>query len=113
MITFNWTISQMNRATSDGFVFNVHYIISATDGAYSAYTYGTKSYTQELGATYVPYADLTQDMVVAWIQSSLDKDAVEASLQSQIDLQKNPVEQAGVPWIVPQVIAVEIETPTV
>lgn len=113
MTTFNWTISQMNRTTSDGFVFNVHYAISAVDGQYSAYTYGTKSYTQEPGANYVPYNELTQDMVIAWVQASLDKDAVEASLQAQIDLQKNPVEQAGVPWAVPTAGPADAEVPQV
>jgi hypothetical protein len=32
------------------------------------------------------------------VQNALGKDAVEASLQSQIDLLKNPVQATGVPW---------------
>ena len=98
MTTFNWQISQMDRLTSDGFVVTVHYIVNATDDTYSASTYGTVGYTQEPGETYIPYADLTEVIVVGWVQTSLGKDTVEASLQSQIDLQKNPVQAAGVPW---------------
>jgi len=31
------------------------------------------------------------------VQTSIDKDTTEASLQSQIDLLKNPVQESGVP----------------
>ena len=97
MTNYRWTISQMNRNTADNFVVTVHYNISATEGEYSASTYGTTSYTQEAGESYVPYADLTEAVVVGWVQAALGKDTVEASLQSQIDAQANPVEEAGVP----------------
>jgi len=99
MTTFNWTIPQMDRLTSDGFVVTVHYNVSATEDTYSASTYGTIGYTQEPGETYVPYDQLTESQVVGWVQTSLGKDTVEASLQSQIELQKNPVQAAGVPWV--------------
>jgi hypothetical protein len=98
MTNYTWTIVQMNRLTSDGFVVTVHYTVSATDGTYNASTYGTVGYTEQPGETYVPYADLTQEMVVGWVQTSLGKDTVEASLQSQIDAQINPVQAAGLPW---------------
>ena len=98
MTTFNWTIVQMNRLTSDGFVVTVHYNVSATDGTYQASTYGTTSYTQTPGETYIPYDDLTQAVVVGWVQTALDKEVVEASLQGQIDALKAPVQQAGLPW---------------
>ena len=98
MTIFNWQIRQMERLTADGFVVTVHYIVNATDDTYSASIYGTVGYTQEPGETYIPYADLTEATVVVWVQTSLAKDTVEASLQSQIDLQKHPVQAAGVPW---------------
>ena len=98
MTTFNWQVADMNRLTADGFVVTVHYIVNATDDTYSASTYGTVGYTQEPGETYIPYADLTEATVVGWVQTSLGKDTVETSLQSQIDLQKHPVQAAGVPW---------------
>ena len=98
MTNYRWTISQMNRNTVDNFVVTVHYNISATEGEHSASTYGTTSYTQEAGESYVPYASLTEAVVVGWVQTSLGKDVVEASLQSQIDALKAPVQEAGVPW---------------
>lgn len=97
MTTYTWSIVQMDRLTSDGFVVTVHYNVSAVDGDYSASTYGTCGYTQE-SESFVPYADLTKEVVVGWVQTSLGKDTVEASLQSQIDAQKNPVQESGLPW---------------
>jgi hypothetical protein len=98
MTTYLWTVSQLDRLTADGFVVTVHYNVSATEDTYSASTYGTIGYTQKQGETYIPYADLTEATVVGWVQTSLGKDTVEASLQSQIDAQKHPVQAAGVPW---------------
>jgi hypothetical protein len=98
MTTFNWTISQIDRLTADGFVTTVHYNVTATDDTYSASTYGTVGYTQEQGETYIPYADLTEATVVGWVQASLGKDTVESNLQSQIDSQKAPVQASGLPW---------------
>ena len=88
----------MDRLTSDGFVVVVHYNISATEGEHSASTYGTTSYTQEEGSTFVPYESLTQETVVGWVHAALGKDVVEASLQSQLDALKAPVQQSGLPW---------------
>jgi hypothetical protein len=98
MTTFNWQINQMDRLTSDGFVVTVHYTVSAVDGIYQASTYGTVGYTQQPGETYTPYDELTEPQVVGWIQASLGKDTVEASLQSIIDALKNPVQESGLPW---------------
>ena len=95
---YTWTIPQMDRLTSDGFVVTAHYRVNATDGTHSAATYGTVSFTQQPGDTLIPYNQLTEAIVVGWVQESLGKDTVEASLQGQIDAQANPVQESGVPW---------------
>jgi len=99
MTNYIWTISQLDCLTSDGFVVVVHYNVSATDGTYQASTYGTTSYTQIPGETYIPYNELTQPIVVGWVQDALGKDTVEASLQGQINALKNPVQESGLPWV--------------
>jgi hypothetical protein len=98
MTTFNWIIPQLDSLSADGFVVRVHYRVEATDGAYSAAIFNTISYTQTEGATYIPYTDLTKDIVVGWVQERLGKDNVESSLQSQIDARKAPVQTSGLPW---------------
>ena len=94
MIT--WNISQLDRQTSDGFVTTAHWQVTATDGDYSASVISTCSWSE--GTATIPYADLTKDAVLAWVWESVDKDAVEASLLAQIELQKNPIKATGVPW---------------
>ena len=98
MTTFNWQVVQMERLTSDSFVVTCHYTVTATDGDYISSTYGTTSYTQVAGETYIPYADLTEAICVGWVQTSIGKDTTEANLQAKIDLLKNPVQESGVPW---------------
>ena len=96
MVT-TWTITQLDRQTSNGFVTTAHWTASAVDGDYSASTYSTSSWAD--GTPTTPYADLTQATVLDWIWANgVDKTAVEASLQAQIDAQKNPVSATGVPW---------------
>ena len=86
MIT--WTISNLDRQTSDGFVTTAHWQATATDGDYSASVYSTCSWSD--GTATIPYADLTKETVLGWIWANgVDKDAVEASLVAQIELQKN------------------------
>lgn len=97
MSTIVWNISQLDRKTSDGFVTTAHWQVNATDGDYSASVYSTCSWSD--GTATIPYADLTKETVLGWIWANgVDKDAVEASLEAQIELQKNPVTATGVPW---------------
>ena len=95
MIT--WNISQLDRQTSDGFVTTAHWQATATDGDYSTSVISTCSWSE--GTATIPYASLTKETVLGWIWANgVDKDAVEASLVAQIELQKNPVTATGVPW---------------
>jgi hypothetical protein len=96
-MTITWNISALDRQTSNGFVTTAHWTASAVDGDYSASTYSTSSWAD--GTPTTPYADLTQEEVLGWIWANgVDKEAVEASLQAQIDAKKNPVSATGVPW---------------
>ena len=100
-MNYTWNVVQMDRLTSDGFVVTVHYTVNAVDGDYTASTYGTVGYTEQQGEQYIPYAQLTEAEVVGWVQESLGKDTVEAGLAAQIEAEKNPVQESGVPWATP------------
>ena len=95
MIT--WTISQLDRQTSDGFVTTAHWQATAVDGEHSDSIYSTCSWPE--GTPTVAYADLTEEQVLGWVWANgVDKDAVESALAAQIELKKNPVTATGVPW---------------
>lgn len=100
MNTYFWNINEMDRLTADGFVVTVHYTVTACAnvGNFMVSTYGTVSYTQQPEETYTPYDQLTKEQVIGWVQTSLGKDTVEASLAAQIEAQKNPVQATGLPW---------------
>ena len=96
MIT--WTISSMQRKADNGFVIHVWYRVDDTDGTYSSVATGQCEYMQT-SDTFVPYDQLTQDMVVGWVKDSLGADnvaALEAGLDEQIAAQKQV--ENGVPW---------------
>ena len=95
-MTTTWTISTLERETSNGFVITAHWQATAVDGDYTASTYSTCSWAD--GTPTIPYADLTQETVLGWVWESVDKQATEDALAANIALQKNPVTATGTPW---------------
>ena len=88
--TFTWAIANLERETSDGFVFTGHYTVSAADEAYSAGAYGSIGF--ERPDSLIPFDDLTEDMVVGWVKEKLGDEKVteiEAALPSKV---------SGMPW---------------
>ena len=94
---FTWGVAQMERHTADGIVFTVHYTVAASDGTYSNSAYGSIGLEQPEGDV-VPYADLTPELVIGWVQEKLNVEEIEAALQAQIDQQRTPTTAQGVPW---------------
>ena len=100
MTTTNWHIANLERETSDGYVFIAHYTVDAKDGTYSAGAYGSIGLERPEGSL-IAFADLTEEQVIEWVKEKLGDEAVanvEAALQSQIDEQRQPTKAAGVPW---------------
>ena len=94
-----WTIAQLERNTADGGVTVAHWRCTAVDGDHSASAYGTVGFTPDASADgFVPYENLTEADVLAWVHGSVDKDATEAALAAKIDAEKNPTTTAGTPW---------------
>ena len=97
---FTWAIANLERETSDGFVFTAHYTVSAADETYSAGAYGSIGF--ERPENLVPFADLTEEQVIGWVKEALggnEKVAeIETALQAQIDEQRAPTKASGTPW---------------
>ena len=99
MTTITWSIAQLDRNAADGGVTTAHWVVTAVDGDHSASAYGTAGFSPDASAAgFVPYASLTEADVLAWVWTSVDKAAAEASLATQIEAQKNPVTLNGLPW---------------
>jgi len=108
--TFTWTISTLERdliGDLAGGVIVAHWRVNAeqTEGtgddavSYSASSYGTCSFTPDpTSPDYIAYDDLTEADVIGWVQADVDQDAIEASLQANIDEQITPATATGTPW---------------
>lgn len=99
---FTWNIAQLERHTADGIVIVAHYTVDAKDDAYSAGAYGSVGLEQPDEDNIIPFAELTKDLVVSWVQEKLGGDEkveeIEAALQAQLDQQRTPTTAQGVPW---------------
>lgn len=97
MTTYTWTISNLDRRTSDGYIKVAHWQCTGVDGELSSSVYATVSF--EDGDINIPYASVTEADVLGWCWANgVDKDATEASIANRIEALKNPVEASGVPW---------------
>ena len=107
--TTTWIIEWMNTtpttATPPEVVLTAGWRCNGAETAnavdYSASVYSTCSFPMPTEGQFTPYDQLTQEQVLGWCWANgVDKDATEASIQSQIDSQINPtVIQPPLPWI--------------
>ena len=114
-ITTTWNVSDMTHKDSDGGVFLVYWLLTATDGTYSASAGDKLRCTADPSASdYIAYADLTEADVLGWVYSSLiqqkedgsDETAAEAKARIEVDRTAKVQKQidaaattaTGVPW---------------
>jgi hypothetical protein len=105
-ISYSWNVQQMDAyPEEDGetdVVFNVHWTLTGTDGAYTGSVYGSQGVTTDPEAPFVPYADLTEVQVIGWVQAAMGEEQVasyEANVASQIENQISPpVVTPPLPW---------------
>jgi len=99
--TFTWNVANLERETSDGYVFTAHYTVDAKDESYSAGAYGSIGLERPEGEM-IPFADLTAEIVVGWVKDKFGAEKVaeiEAALQAQLDEQHAPTKATGLPWV--------------
>ena len=86
-------------------VFTVHWTLTGTDGTYSGSVYGSVGVSLDPAAPFTPYASLTQEQVIGWVQDAMGPEQVaayEANVAAQIDAQINPsVVTPPLPWAAP------------
>ena len=99
MTTFEWNCKTVDVYPTSGdntdVVYNVHWRVTGTsdqvdaDGnAYTATSIGTQTLSTEEIVDFVPFEDLTNELVAGWVQAAMGEEAVtnlETSLNNQID----------------------------
>jgi hypothetical protein len=96
--TYKWTINALDAkvAVEDGnenVVYTVHWGYSATDetGEHSASSIGTHGVEYDADS-FTAYEDLTEEMVISWLEGGLDVESMKAGLDSQIEKLITPTE---------------------
>jgi hypothetical protein len=84
-------------------VYNVHWQLSAESDQqdaegdnYTATVYGTQTLTVDDIGSFIPFADLTNEIVTGWTTSALGEDEIEdykENLDTQIENQINPTSE--------------------
>lgn len=93
-----WYINQMSCVPQDGelvdFVITVDWNRLAketiNDKEYFASVYGSQSFSKDDVTNFIPYEDLTYEIVCGWLDASLDVEALDLNLDAQIENQVNP-----------------------
>jgi len=110
MTTYNWNVTALYTETIAGeqnYVVIANYEVTGVDGTYSASLSNIARFSTESVTPFIPYAELTEDIVIGWIQQTLGEDGVNniyACIQGQIDSQINPPVvpvNTPLPWATP------------
>lgn len=96
--TYKWTINALDAKIShdskDNVINTIHWGYSAVDNDDAtkiASSIGTHSVVYD-ASNFTEYADITEANVIAWLEAGLDVEAIKAGLDTQIALQKAPVD---------------------
>jgi len=97
--TYKWVVSSLDSYPKDAegltdVICVVHWRYQAEqvdgDKTYFADVYGTLSVPSPDPADFVPYEEVTYEMVCSWLENGLDTESLNENLESQIADQINP-----------------------
>ncbi|MFY7884160.1 MAG: hypothetical protein ACOVOV_04870 [Dolichospermum sp.] len=96
MTTYNWTITNLYTKTVEGlqdYVVTAMYNVEGVDVEFSSTVNGSQMFTVKEGQDFIPYSELTNEIVVEWIKEELGENgilSITACIDGQIESQKNP-----------------------
>ena len=93
MTTYTTTITAMYTVPNPtGYVINVIFNVSGTDGTYTAEIGGNIQFTPEQNQPdFVPYDQITQDEIIGWINTATNnQENYYANIQGQINSMITP-----------------------
>ena len=102
--TYTTVINSMYTLNSpeQGFVVNVLFTVSGTDGTNTASIDGNIQFTDQVETDFIPYDQLTEEQVIGWInESTNNQENYYANVDGQINSMINPPvspEAQPLPW---------------
>jgi len=99
----NLNIAQLDRTLPDSVVSTIHWVATQTEDTFTASAYGSLGVPAKdpSDPTFIAFASLTEEQVKQWVITTMDEEAVaalQANLDGQIEDQKAPATQSGLPW---------------
>jgi hypothetical protein len=95
--TYNWKINALDAKVSvddvQNVVYTVHWSLIATseNGEHTVSNIGTHSVEYDAD-NFVPYEDLTEEIVISWLEAGLNVESIKAGLDAQIEKLTTPTE---------------------
>jgi len=91
--SFIWKIGQLYtvQQPDPDYVVTAVWTVFGQDGQYSGVRTGSAEFDSQQASSFIPYNQLTQDIVLQWVYASLGEQGVaemQANVQAQIDYQK-------------------------
>jgi len=97
MITYDWNCKTVDVHPQEegetNVVYNVHWIVTGTKEDYSVSSIGTQIVTVNPETPFIPFEDLTNEIVVEWTKEAIGAEqvqAIEDNIASQIAELENP-----------------------
>jgi hypothetical protein len=106
MTTYTWTVTKLYtlQQPDPNYVVNAYWRLTGVDGQYTAYSEGNNQFDSQQESDFIPYDQLTNDIVIGWVQNQLGAGGIsswEACVQGQIDSMINPPpvpQNTPLPW---------------
>jgi hypothetical protein len=105
--TYTWNIANLERHVADGVVYTSHWTVNAerittTGDTFTAGAYGSVGFGDPDLKKFIPYDELTPEVVIGWTQRALGGDEkvaeIEAALSARLDQEGTPTSESGLPW---------------
>jgi hypothetical protein len=106
MTTYTWTVTKLYtlQQPDPNYVVNAYWRLTGVDGQYTAYIESNNQFDSQQESNFIPYDQLTNDIVIGWVQNQLGAGGIsswEACVQGQIDSMINPPpvpQNTPLPW---------------
>lgn len=102
----NWKVLEMNHRVSDGYVVEVTTVCEKKDGPGYARKVFISEYEGMPETGYIPYEDLTEEVVLSWVKDDLGAGVVlqtETNIDAAALANKEAIVNAplksGMPWV--------------
>ena len=103
-VTYDWNCKTVDvHPQEEGqtdVVYNVHWNVTGVEGEYSVTNIGTQIVPLSEGSTFIPFEDLTNEIVVEWTKEAMGEETV-ASIETSI---ANQIQELITPTSVTMII---------